>query len=234
MNEQSKAQIDVIYDEDKKLSMDVFSPGPYVEATVIFIYGGFWTDYEKSIFSYLAMGPVLNNMRVIIPTLPKCPEATIPDINKSFLKCLKVVCRRFTGDILLVGQQSGAHVIGRSITKDELSDTIIERIKHVMLISPISDLKPLLYTHKREELHLTEEIANSETLSNLELADNVKVTIWVGADERPIYLEQAQQLATAWKCAWVKSKNRHHLDIVDGLGKNTSKFMNTLMAYRLN
>ena len=94
MNEQSKAQIDVVYDEDKKLSMDVFSPHPYVEATVIFIYGGFWTDYEKSIFSYLAMGPVLNNMRVIIPTLPKCPEATIPEINKSFLKCLKVVCRR--------------------------------------------------------------------------------------------------------------------------------------------
>ena len=206
MNEQSKAQIDVVYDEDKKLSMDVFSPGPYVEATVIFIYGGFWTDYEKSIFSYLAMGPVLNNMRVIIPTLPKCPEATIPDINKSFLKCLKVVCRRFTGDILLIGQQSGAHIVGRSITKDELSDTIIERIKHVMLVSPISDLKPLLYTNKREELHLTEEIADSETLSNLVLANNVNVTIWVGADERPIYLEQAQQLATAWKCSGLNRK----------------------------
>ena len=120
------------------------------------------------------------------------------------------------------------------ITKDELSQSILERIKHAMLVSPISDLTPVLYPQKREEVHLTEDIANSETLSNLDLAKNVNVTIWVGADERPIYLEQAQQLATAWNCAWVKSKNRHHLDIVDGLGKNTSKFMNTLMAYRLN
>ena len=142
------------------------------------------------------------------------------------------MCRRFTGDILLVGQQSGAHIVGRSIIKDELSDTILERIKHVMMLSPISDLKPLLYTNKKEDLHLTEELATAETLSNLNLSEKMKVTIWVGADERPIYLEQAQQLATAWKCSWVKSKNRHHLDIADGLGKNTSKLMNTLMAYR--
>ena len=81
-------------------------------------------------------------------------------------------------------------------------------------------------------MHLTEEVATAETLSNLNLSDKMKVTIWVGADERPVYLEQAQQLATAWKCSWVKSKNRHHLDIADGLGKNTSKLMNTLMAYR--
>ena len=101
-----------------------------------------------------------------------------------------------------------------------------------MMLSPISDLKPLLYTNKKEGLHLTEEVATAETLSNLNLSDKMKVTIWVGADERPIYLEQAQQLATAWKCSWVKSKNRHHLDIADGLGKNTSKLMNTLMAYR--
>ena len=232
MSDQSKSQIDVVYDEETNLSMDVFSPGPYVEATVVFLYGGFWTDYEKSIFSYLAMGPVLNNMRVIIPTLPKCPDSTIPEINKSFHRCLRVVCRRFTGDILLVGQQSGAHVIGRSISKGELPKPILDRIKHVMLLSPIADLKPLLYTDKKDELHLTEEVADAETLSSLDLAEKMNVTIWVGADERPIYLEQAQQLATAWRCSWVKSRNRHHLDIADGLGKNTSQLMNTLLAYK--
>ena len=42
MSDQSKSQIDVIYDEETNLSMDVFSPGPYVEATVIFLYGGLY------------------------------------------------------------------------------------------------------------------------------------------------------------------------------------------------
>ena len=232
MSEQSRAQIDVVYDEESNLLMDVFSPGPYVEATVVFVHGGFWSEYEKSMFSYLGMGSVLNNMRFIIPELPKCPDVSIPEINKTFYKCLQIICRRFSGDVLLVGQQSGAHVVGRSIVKDELSQAIVERIKHVMLISPISDLKPLLYTNKKDNLLLTEEIANSETLTNLELEDKIKVTVWVGSDERPIYLEQAQQLATAWRCSWVKSKNKHHMDITDGLGKNSSKLMNTLMAYR--
>ena len=90
----------------------------------------------------------------------------------------------------------------------------------------------MLYTDKKDELQLTEEVADSETLSSLDLAEKMNVTIWVGADERPIYLEQAQQLATAWRCGWVKSRNKHHLDITDGLGQNTSQLMNTLMAYR--
>ena len=47
MDEQSKAQIDMVYDEDANLSMDVFSPCSYVEATVVFVHGGFWSDYEK-------------------------------------------------------------------------------------------------------------------------------------------------------------------------------------------
>ena len=38
MSDQSKSQIDVVYDEETNLSMDVFSPGPYVEATVIFLH----------------------------------------------------------------------------------------------------------------------------------------------------------------------------------------------------
>ena len=109
------------------------------------------------------MGTVLHNMLVIIPTLPKCPDATIPEINKAFVKFLKLVCRRFSGDILLVGQQSGAHVIGRSIIENELSETIAERIKNVLLISPITDLKPLLYTDKKDDLLLTDDIANAET-----------------------------------------------------------------------
>ena len=130
------------------------------------------------------------------------------------------------------GRYNYSHVIGRSISKGELPKPILDRIKHVMLLSPIADLKPLLYTDKKDELHLTEEVADAETLSSLDLAEKMNVTIWVGADERPIYLEQAQQLATAWRCSWVKSRNRHHLDIADGLGKNTSQLMNTLLAYK--
>ena len=36
MSDQSKSQIDVIYDEETNLSMDVFSPGPYGKQRLFF------------------------------------------------------------------------------------------------------------------------------------------------------------------------------------------------------
>ena len=68
------------------------------------------------------------------------------------------------------------------------------------MFSPIS--KAPFVTKMKENLHLTEVIATAETLYNLDLADKAKVTIWVGADERPIYLSSTVH----W--SWVKSRNR--------------------------
>ena len=59
MLEQSKAEIDFEYSDNEDCKMDIFNPGPYAKANMIFLHGGFWTDYKKSYFSHLAMGPVL-------------------------------------------------------------------------------------------------------------------------------------------------------------------------------
>ena len=107
MLEQSKAELDFSYSENEVCKMDIFTPGPYAKASMIFVHRGFWTDYNKSYFSHLAMGSVLNDVRVIIPDFPKCPEVTIPEIGAELVQCVKSVSRRFKGDIILVGHQSG-------------------------------------------------------------------------------------------------------------------------------
>ena len=75
-----------------------------------------------------------------------------------------------------------------------------------------------------------EEIAENESLVDQELSENIPVTIWVGTDEREIYLEQAKQLASKWGCPWFKSKNRHHFDIIDGLETKSTQLMNVLLS----
>ena len=230
MLEQSKAEIDFEYSDNKDCKMDIFNPGPYAKASMIFLHGGFWTDYNKSYFSHLAMGPVLNDIRVVIPDLPKCPDFTIPEIGNEFVKCLKTVSRRFKGDIILVGHQSGAQFAGKMACKDVLPEEIMSRINTVMAISPISDLRPLVFTRRKDDLHLTEEIAENESLVDQELSENIPVTIWVGTDEREIYHEQAKQLASKWGCPWFKSKNRHHFDIIDGLETKSTQLMSVLLS----
>ena len=70
-----------------------------------------------------------------------------------------------------------------------LPEEIMSRINTVMAISPISDLRPLVFTRRKDDLHLTEEIAENESLVDQELSENIPVTIWVGTDEREIYQE---------------------------------------------
>ena len=77
-----------------------------------------------------------------------------------------------------------------------------------MAISPISDLRPLIYTKRKNGLNLTEEIAQLESLVDLELSENVPMSIWAGTDERAIYIEQAKQLASNWGCPWFQSRDR--------------------------
>ena len=48
MLEQSKAELDFSYSERDSSKMDIFTPGPYAKATMIFVHGGFWTEYDKA------------------------------------------------------------------------------------------------------------------------------------------------------------------------------------------
>ena len=48
MLDQSKAEIDFMYSDNEDCKMDIFTPGPYTKASMIFLHGGFWTDYDKS------------------------------------------------------------------------------------------------------------------------------------------------------------------------------------------
>lgn len=230
MLDQSKAELDFSYSECDLSTMDIFTPGPYARATLIFVHGGFWTEYDKKYFSHLSMGPVLNDIRVVVPNFPKCPDVSIPEIGEEVKKCIKTVARRFKGDIILAGHQSGAQLISKMACNGVLSEELHSRINQVMAISPIADLRPLIFTRKKESLNLTEEIAQDESLVDMELVENIPVSIWVGEDERDIYIDQAKQLANKWGCTWFKSKARHHFDIIDGLEAKTNTLMNVLLS----
>jgi hypothetical protein len=43
------------------------------------------------------------------------------------------------------------------------------------------------------------------------------VSVWVGAAERPAFLEQAGWLARAWDAPLTREPGRHHFDVIEGL-----------------
>ena len=61
-------------------------------------------------------------------------------------------------------------------------------------------------------------------------APDCPVTVWVGADERPVFLDQARWLAEAWNAAHVIEPDRHHFDVIDGLETAESPMLKAVFA----
>ena len=94
---------------------------------------------------------------------------------------------------------------------------VAARLAGVVPISPLADLRPLLRTSMNADLRL--DMAEAEAESPMLMAERLDVpaTGWVGADERPAFLDQARWLAEAWGCAHVVAEGRHHFDVIEPL-----------------
>ena len=52
--------------------------------------------------------------------------------------------------------------------------------------------------------------------------------LWVGGSERPVFIEQAKQLAKAWSCDLWVDQPTHHFDVIDDLRDPTSSMVRRL------
>ena len=230
MLKEKKARLDIKYGQSDRNVMDVFSPGPLVRSTLIFLHGGYWLNSDKSYWSHLASGSVQSNVRVVIPNYSLCPDANVSDITLEIKQCIDFVSKKFNGPIIIVGHQAGGHLAARMACMNMLSLDIVARISHIMPIAPLSDLRPLVQTTMNNDIALSEEKAIQESPALLEVDQDIMVTVWIGSDDQPIYLQQAKSLAAHWDCFFVKSLNRNHLDVLEGLESANSRLLARLFV----
>jgi arylformamidase len=54
--------------------------------------------------------------------------------------------------------------------------------------------------------------------------------VWVGGDERPVFQEQAKQLADAWGVDLVVSEGEHHFNVIEPLADRDSRLVKALLS----
>ena len=113
-----------------------------------------------------------------------------------------------------------------------LSGDVRDRIENIVSISPVADLMPLLQTSMNDILQLDEAEATAESPVNMTPPHGVNVTIWVGADERPAFLEQAEQFSRVWGAKQFVVEGRHHFDIIDLLEDPESDMVKPLLGIK--
>ncbi|MGR3546908.1 MAG: alpha/beta hydrolase, partial [Roseovarius sp.] len=121
------------------------------------------------------------------------------------------------------------HLVARMAVPGVLPGDVAARLSHVMPISPVSDLRPLLQTSMNEQFRLDRAAAEAESPALMRPLP-VPVTVWVGSEERPVFLDQARWLAAAWNAGHEIARGRHHFDVIEALTDQNSRMVAQLLG----
>jgi acetyl esterase/lipase len=224
-----RAELGLPYGKSARQAFDLFHPKGGARGLVVFVHGGYWLRFDRSLWSHLAAGPLARGWAVAMPSYDLCPEVRIADITRQISLAVTVAAARVEGRIALAGHSAGGHLVARMAVPGVLPGEVAARLSHVMPISPVSDLRPLLQTSMNEQFRLDMNAAEAES-PVLMRPMPVPVTVWVGAEERPVFLDQARWLAEAWSTGHQIAPGRHHFDVIEALEKAESRMVAQLLG----
>ena len=227
--EQGLADLDIIYGDSPRQRFDLFQTASPSRGLLIFVHGGYWLRFDKSMWSAFAVGALESGWSVVMPSYDLCPTVSIADITRQIAKVIPQVADMVAGPIILAGHSAGGHLVSRMCVPGVLPDSVAERIVKVMPISPVADLRPMLQTSMNADFKLDMDAAEAESPVLMQPRPDLDITVWVGAEERPVFLEQAAALAESWSCECVIDPGKHHFDVIDGLMQKDSRLMRHLL-----
>lgn len=224
-----RARLNVAYGAGERQKLDLFHPAGRAEGLVVFVHGGYWLKFDRGYWSHLARGLTARGWAVAMPSYTLAPDAQVRAITVEIARAVEMAAGLVAGPIRLTGHSAGGHLVARLGCRDvALEASVRARLERIVLISPLSDLRPLLETSMNAELRLDADEAESES-PVLHDAPKVPVTVWVGAEERPAFLDQARWLADAWGTKWRIDPGRDHFDVIDGLESANSPLVQALL-----
>lgn len=226
----ARAQLNVRYGPSDRQKFDLFQPEGVSRGTAVFVHGGYWKAFDKSYWSHLAAGPLARGYAVAMPSYDLCPDVRISEISTQIAAALTEVANRTQGTIALSGHSAGGHLVARMTDPLLLGSDVRDRITRIVPISPVADLAPLLETEMNNTLRLDEAEAAAESPINMTPPHGVDVTVWVGAEERPVFLEQAETFARSWGAKQVVAEGKHHFDVIDPLAEADSDLTKALLG----
>jgi acetyl esterase/lipase len=217
----------VAYGAGERQRFDLFLPsqthGGTPKGLAIFIHGGYWMRFSRSDWSHLAGGALQRGWAVAMPGYTLTPDVTIGAITSEVARAIIAIAARVDGPMHIAGHSAGGHLATRMMCEpSQLPEGVVDRVKQVISISGVHDLRPLMRTRMNETLKLTELEARNESPALRRPRAGAKVLCWVGAAERPEFIRQTDLLANIWHGLGADitshhAKERHHFDVVDDL-----------------
>ncbi|MGN7294367.1 alpha/beta hydrolase [Rhizobium sp. SAFR-030] len=231
-----RAQLDLSYGDKPRNRFDLFLPQETPRGLVVYVHGGYWQGLDKSYWSHLAAGSVDSGYAVAMPSYTLCPEVRVGEIVEEVSAAITDAANEIDGPIHLTGHSAGGHLVTRMIAATSpLAPAIRQRVRTVVSISGVHDLRPLVNTSLNKNLRLSAEEAAAESPVLMSPGDGARLFCWVGGNERAEFIRQNALMASLWlglgaeTGAYVEP-DRHHFSVVDGLANLDHPLTRTLLS----
>ena len=219
------------YGEAPRHALDLFLPaaGQAPAGLLVFVHGGYWLRFDRSDWSHLAAGALARGWAVAMPSYTLAPQARIAQITAEIARAVTVAAQAVNGPLVVTGHSAGGHLSARMACTDQTHGWT-PRLRRVVPISPVADLRPLMQTALNSDLRLDAAECAAESPALLTRRAGVDCTVWVGGQERPSFLWQARLLSENWGCPWHVAVGKHHFDVIDALADPDSDLVSALLA----
>jgi acetyl esterase/lipase len=221
----TRAITGLAYGPAARQQFDLFLPSTTPRGLLVFVHGGYWLLFGRESWSHLANGALQRGFACAMPSYTLAPDAPLPAMTAEIVQAVQAAAQRVTGPVVVTGHSAGGHLSARMACADGPP-----MVRRVVPISPLADLEPLMATAMQEKLQLTSDICASESPARLARRPQVEAHVWVGGDERPVFLWHGRLLAEAWACPWTVAPGRHHFNVIDDLTDPASALMETCLG----
>ena len=221
-----RARLGLAYGPGPRHRFDLFRPEGPPRGLFVFIHGGYWLRFDRSDWSHLAAGPLAQGWAVAMPSYTLAPEARISEMTREVVAAIAAAAAEVPGPVVIAGHSAGGHLAARAVCADA-GLPVLGRVARVVPISPLTDLRPMLGLSMNADWRMDAAEAAAESPA-LHSAPPVPVHVWVGAAERPVFLDHARWLSEAWGAGLTVEPGRHHFDVVEGLAEPGSGLLGAL------
>ena len=223
MQEQGRARLAQPYGALERQHMDVFLPEGLSKGVAVFVHGGFWHKFDSSFWSHFAAGALARGFTAVWCNYTLAPQVRISAITQEIGQAITQAAAINAGPLVLAGHSAGGHLVSRMVCDDSpLPSEVLSRVRNVVSISGVHDLRPMLHTDMNRTLQLTPDEAAAESPVLHAPQTAARITAWVGSAERPAFITQNDALYHVWLGLGADmhchhAEGLHHFDVIDAL-----------------
>ena len=217
--ERFECRLDVPFGESALERLDIW-PGGGNAPILLFIHGGYWRAFDKSMFRFVAERFVEAGACVVLNNYDLCPHVamdTITEQNRRALAWIWSHAAEIGGDpdrVHVTGHSAGGHLTAMLLAADwTLYGLPPAPIRNACALSGLFDLEPLRRSYLNADLRMDEEMTRRNSPIHHIPDSAPELIVAVGGGETDEFRRQSRSFAGAWQARGLEGAYLEVLDL---------------------